>query len=222
MSNEGPTSPTGGDPKGALRERMKGVLNALSAAHRRRESDAVTAHLLDFTRERLPRRAGGGVMVFAPIRLDGRGPEIDISGAASAWIAEGRAVGVPDVEWASRTIRCVRVRDWERDLELTARNAPLDVRTPRPGLEEIASEDLGLVLVPGLAFDRSGGRLGRGAGFYDRFLASLRAGRAAGMRAALMGVCFEEQWTQRVPTEPHDVRVDWVATPRGIVDTACS
>ena len=78
------------------------------------------------------------------------------------------------------------------------------------------------MLVPGLAFDRWGGRLGRGAGFYDRFLASLRAGRAAGTRVALMGVCFEEQWTQRVPTEPHDVRVDWVATPRGIVDTACS
>ena len=71
-----------------------------------------------------------------------------------------------------------------------------------------AGNDFDLILVPGLAFDLRGGRLGRGKGFYDRFLASVHG--------PLAGVCFEDQIVCEVPTEPHDLRMDFVVTPSAI------
>lgn len=65
------------------------------------------------------------------------------------------------------------------------------------------------ILVPGLAFDPAGGRLGRGAGFYDRLLT-----RFEGVR---VGVCFSELLVEEVPCESHDIRMDFVVTPEGLI-----
>lgn len=64
---------------------------------------------------------------------------------------------------------------------------------------------LDLILVPGVAFDREGGRLGRGRGYYDRLL--------AGTSAFKVGVCFDWQIVPEVPREAHDIRMDAVVTP---------
>jgi 5-formyltetrahydrofolate cyclo-ligase len=69
-----------------------------------------------------------------------------------------------------------------------------------------------LILVPGMAFDRVGRRLGRGGGYYDRLLAEF-----AGLRA---GVCFEEQILEAIPTEAHDATVDFLITPGGVLPCA--
>ncbi len=71
-------------------------------------------------------------------------------------------------------------------------------------------QNIELVLVPGLAFDASGNRLGRGAGYYDRFLARLRPS------TVLIGLAFECQVFESVPVEPHDRPVDFVVTERTI------
>ena len=71
-----------------------------------------------------------------------------------------------------------------------------------------AGNGFDLILVPGLAFDLRGGRLGRGKGFYDRFLAGAR-----GLRA---GVCFEDQIADEIPSEPVDQRMDFLVTPAAI------
>jgi len=71
-----------------------------------------------------------------------------------------------------------------------------------------AGNEFDLILVPGLAFDLRGGRLGRGKGFYDRFLAEAR-----GLRA---GVCFDDQIVDGVPQEPRDLRMDFLVTPSSI------
>lgn len=67
-----------------------------------------------------------------------------------------------------------------------------------------APRDLDLILVPGVAFDRSGNRIGRGGGFYDRLLPQYRAVRA--------GICFDFQCLESVPAEPHDCKMDLVVT----------
>ena len=69
-----------------------------------------------------------------------------------------------------------------------------------------------LVLVPGLAFDRSGFRLGRGGGFYDRFLESFPS------HPVLCGVCFSCQIVPNVPREAHDARVDWILSEDGLLE----
>lgn len=67
-------------------------------------------------------------------------------------------------------------------------------------------ETVDLILVPGLAFSKDRHRLGRGGGFFDRLL----AGRAA--KAFKLGVCFSSQLLDSIPTEPHDVVMDALAT----------
>ena len=70
------------------------------------------------------------------------------------------------------------------------------------------------LLVPGLAFDRVGNRLGRGKGFYDRFLSALYQ---KPNRPLVIGVCMQYQLVKEVPMQPHDQTVDAICTPqRGI------
>ncbi|MEM8618507.1 MAG: 5-formyltetrahydrofolate cyclo-ligase [Actinomycetota bacterium] len=68
-----------------------------------------------------------------------------------------------------------------------------------------------VVIVPGVAFTVRGDRLGQGGGWYDRYLATTRAGCIA------VGVCFREQLRNDLPTEPHDVTIDVVVTDDGMV-----
>jgi len=69
----------------------------------------------------------------------------------------------------------------------------------------IAASDIDFAVVPGMAFDVRGGRLGRGKGYYDRLLPSLSCPKAA--------VAFGHQLVDMVPMEEHDVRMDMVITP---------
>lgn len=72
-----------------------------------------------------------------------------------------------------------------------------------PAFTDYAAIDL--VLVPGVAFDAQGHRLGRGKGYYDRFLPRIP-------QAYKIGVCFAYQFVENVPTEPFDIRMDEVIT----------
>lgn len=77
---------------------------------------------------------------------------------------------------------------------------------PRLGPDAIADADV--ILVPALAVDRRGVRLGRGAGHYDRSLPRARAD------AALIGLVRDDELLERLPDEPHDVRMTATLTPR--------
>ena len=76
---------------------------------------------------------------------------------------------------------------------------------PAPDLPVINPATLDLVLVPGVAFDRQGGRLGFGGGYYDRFLPTTPALR--------VGVTYDECLADVLPCGEHDQRVDWIVTP---------
>lgn len=73
-------------------------------------------------------------------------------------------------------------------------------------------DELDLILVPGLAFDRRGNRLGRGGGFYDRLLPLYSARRAA--------ICLAAQVLSNIPTEPHDCRMDLVVCESEVYSSA--
>jgi len=75
---------------------------------------------------------------------------------------------------------------------------------------EVAPEQLDCIIVPGVAFDGHGGRLGNGAGYYDRLLRSVRAD------TVLVGVCYESQLLDRIAMEAHDVAMDFVITEKAI------
>jgi 5-formyltetrahydrofolate cyclo-ligase len=91
-----------------------------------------------------------------------------------------------------------------------------ELRTGKFGIPEpenpqfIEQDDLDLILVPGIAFDRAGGRLGRGGGFYDRLLPLYNTTR--------IGIGFDFQCTESIPLEEHDCRLDLLITESGSSD----
>ncbi len=118
----------------------------------------------------------------------------------------GKRLALPRVDWGTRSMAPALVRDLERD-----------VMSGKHGLHEPAAAcppanlaEIDLVLVPGLAFDRAGHRLGRGGGFYDRFLG------ASGLRARVMGVAYEVQVVKEIPVEATDIPVEFLATEAGV------
>jgi 5-formyltetrahydrofolate cyclo-ligase len=76
--------------------------------------------------------------------------------------------------------------------------------------KEISPEQIDCIMVPGVAFDRNGGRLGNGAGYYDRLLKNVRAD------VRLIGACFESQLVERVVMDAHDVSIDYVITEKNL------
>jgi 5-formyltetrahydrofolate cyclo-ligase len=72
-----------------------------------------------------------------------------------------------------------------------------------------------VIVLPVVAFDRAGMRLGYGRGFYDRAITSQRE---AGRDPKLLGIAFAVQEVSGIPHEPHDVRLDWVVTDKEILD----
>jgi 5-formyltetrahydrofolate cyclo-ligase len=85
------------------------------------------------------------------------------------------------------------------------------IRVPPPEAPELAPD---VLLVPLLAFDRNGNRLGYGAGYYDMTIAALRAKKPV----VAVGIAFAAQEVAEVPTTPRDVRLDLVLTEREMID----
>lgn len=82
---------------------------------------------------------------------------------------------------------------------------------PDPDVAEAADlSKLDAVLVPGVVFDRHGGRVGYGGGYYDRFLAGLSR------KPYLVGICFSMQVVEQVPIEQHDIPLDALVTEKGL------
>ena len=121
---------------------------------------------------------------------------------AAALAAQSPGAGVP----------VLVVTAGERDADRTADLAPGRYGLLEPVGPRLPPEELGLadvVVVPALAVGRDGSRLGRGGGFYDRALLHARAD------AVLVGVVFDEELVDAVPTEAHDVGLHAVVTPSG-------
>lgn len=81
------------------------------------------------------------------------------------------------------------------------------IRTPIEPCEEVAAEDIDLIFVPGVAFSSDGKRLGRGQGFYDRFLAKA-------VKAKTIGVCYDFQLLSSIPVEHFDRPVAYLTTEK--------
>lgn len=136
------------------------------------------------------------------------GTELSLDPFITAALHTGKSVCIPSINWSAKSMAPVTISNLANDLQ-TGR---YDIRVPKPGLALVEPAQLDVILLPGLAFDRAGNRLGRGAGFYDRFISALHE---AGHRPTLIGVCYHAQVVDSVPTEPHDHRVDRVITERG-------
>lgn len=128
--------------------------------------------------------------------------EVSIDAALRSLLARGVTVCLPWVQGPSLGIG--RIEDLEADLTAGWRG----LREPVPGRRlPLRPSAVDAVLVPGLAFDRAGNRLGHGGGHFDRLLGQV------GRSAVLIGIAHDVQVVDAVPVEAHDRPVDVVVTP---------
>jgi 5-formyltetrahydrofolate cyclo-ligase len=177
-------------PKSELRRELLAARAALSPEDRAERAARAATRLLAF-RPLLHARTVG---VYVAL-----GAEVDPSAAADALRARGARLVYP------------RARPGDRRLAFAEAapgalvKGPLGALEPPPGAPEVDPDAIDALLLPGVAFSLDGLRLGRGGGYYDATL-------AAQPRALRVGLAFDLQILPALPEEPHDARVDVVAT----------
>jgi 5-formyltetrahydrofolate cyclo-ligase len=127
--------------------------------------------------------------------------EVDIWPLLRDSIAAKKTVALPRFDSATGRYVACEVGDLAQDIG----NGQFGIREPGGHCIAIPPNRLDLILVPGVAFDVHGRRLGRGKGFYDQLLVSVRG--------TTCGVAFDEQIVEAVPVEPHDVHLNCILTP---------
>ena len=184
------------DLKKDLRAHALAVRKAAFAVHGGEASRLLAAYGLDF----LKVRAGTTVSGFAAIRDEINPADLML------WLhAEGVRLALPVMVGKGKPLV---MRAWAPGDAMEA--AAWGIAEPTDDKPEVEPD---IVLVPLLAFDDRGYRLGYGGGFYDRTLAQLRAKKPV----TAVGLAYDEQKVDAVPFESYDQRLDWVLTPSGPV-----
>ena len=189
------------DDKRALRDALMAARDGLDPDFRALASLSILARIESLSSYRNARV----VLLTLPFRS-----EWDARLLARSAIAAGKTIAAPRVDASARMLRPSRIHDVDRDVEAGYRGIP----EPRASCAAVPLDTIDWVLVPGVAFDAAGRRLGYGGGYYDRLLPLLppAAQRVAG--------AFEAQLIDRVPAAPHDVGVDCIVTERRMLDCA--
>ncbi len=179
------------ESKAALRTEVRAALAAMSPDERVRASERLFSQL-----ESVPEWVSAqSVLLFAPTPLE---PATDRLWSQKGVRLTGKNASYPRVIGESLEVRHVVAL---ADLQI----GRFGLREPNPDRAElIAPTKLDLVLVPGLAFTTDGARLGRGGGFFDRFLATLPG------RVLTIGLAFECQLRDSLPEQAHDRRLHQV------------
>jgi 5-formyltetrahydrofolate cyclo-ligase len=185
--------------KRALRADIRARRADLSPETAARASTAICTELLAC--EAYAR--AGSVLLYNALR-----GEVDLSAFIDAAHASGRTVVIPRVSDGGLVLHAWPVDPTTGRLVEVPGTGPFGIREPDRAWPVLEPERVALALVPGVAFDSAGGRLGRGGGYYDRLL-------ARSPRPFAIGVCFGFQVVPAVPMEAHDVRVDAVVSERG-------
>lgn len=173
--------------KADLRQKMREE----AARHDDAERAAASRELCRRIRTQPLWQKARAVLLFVPTR-----GEPDISDLMN----EGKHVSLPAFNPKSA---CYQAREISSAQDLVA--GQFGILEPNSRCPLTALSRLDLVLAPGVAFAPDGTRLGRGKGFYDRLLAQITAPKC--------GVCFDWQILPKIPSDGHDVLMDYIATP---------
>ena len=144
-------------------------------------------------------------MLLCYVAIDG---EVETRSILAGALAEGRRIAVPVIQRRHR-LAAAEIRNMGVDLR---RRGSFGIPEPKThSRRRVGPKALDLVVVPGIAFDRSGQRLGRGKGYFDRFLVKVPP------EVPRVALAFGFQVLQRLPTEPHDQPVSAIVTERGVI-----
>jgi 5-formyltetrahydrofolate cyclo-ligase len=185
-------TPSIAEQKIALRQQYKTLGRSLIPEQNAAASEDLRAHLLSSSCWQKAQR----ILMFYPLP-----DEPDIAPLLESALRAGKTIALPRYNSSLGVYEAALIRNLTEDL-IPGR---FGVREPSPNCPALPLNQLDLTLVPGIAFDVSGRRLGRGKGFYDRLL--------PGTTGTTLGLAFDWQESDALPAEPHDVELDGVLTP---------
>jgi 5-formyltetrahydrofolate cyclo-ligase len=185
--------------KTTLRKQIHGALQKIFPAAR----NALSAQARNRLKEHAFWKNAATVLFFAPLP-----DELDVWPLLEDALANKKTAALPRFESASNGYVACRVQNLRSEIV----TGQFGIREPGAKSVEIPLNRLDLVLVPGVAFDLQGRRLGRGRGFYDRLLADVDAIKC--------GIAFDEQMVKEIPTGPRDVRLNFILTPTRCAEIA--
>ena len=180
------------ESKGVLRKEIRARLKAMTSEQRVTSSGRACALL----EQQAAWKRASLIFFYAPLP-----EEMDIWPLLGDAIAAGKTAALPRFDEATQRYVACQIQDVAIDLS----EGQFGIREPRGHCIAVPPNRLDLILVPGVAFDSHGRRLGRGKGFYDQLLASVRG--------TTCGVAFDEQIVEAVPVESHDVHLNCILTP---------
>ncbi|MFO0827800.1 MAG: 5-formyltetrahydrofolate cyclo-ligase [Phycisphaerales bacterium] len=183
------------EAKKVLRAEIRARLAAMDPAARRVASRAACARLLALDEV----RDAGAVLFYMAMPV-----EVDPSVVMSECLRDGVRVAVPVIDRDSGELEAIEIESLD---ERWFRRDKMGILEPIGGAR-IRATELDAIVVPGLAFDRRGGRLGRGAGYYDRLLVRVTP------RCRTIGFAFDCQVVESVPVDTHDRPVAALVTDR--------
>jgi 5-formyltetrahydrofolate cyclo-ligase len=190
---------TAATAKEELRQQMRARLAAQSAFDVRMKSAAIWERLSVL---------GEFATAARSLIYVSKGTEVDTHGLIQQLLAMGRRVCVPLFDGVQKQYVASELRDFALDL----RPGQFGILEPMPeAVRPVTGDLIDVVLVPGLAFDETGKRLGRGMGYFDRILRDVH-----GIKIVL---AYDFQVLSEVPTEAHDTPVDFIVTEKRILKT---
>ncbi len=186
--------------KPQVRRLLRRRLAAIRQETRQQAAEAAAARLLA-----LPEwRAASTIMLYLALP-----DELETAALFERALADLKHVVVPRItDTDEHHMVAVEIRSLSPD---DLRSDHFGVRVPGGEPPEAPLDGIDFIVVPGLGFSRSGDRIGRGKGYYDRFLAS------PGLRAITCGFAFDEQVLDALPADPHDRRLDLLVTPGDVL-----
>ncbi len=185
------------DLKKALRSQVRKVVASIDAGQKASASAVIEARI---TRDQRWQSARS-VLLFSP--LD---DEPALGNLIARGLMESKTICLPRYRESTNDYQAAVIQDAQKDLT----SGKFGVPEPADHCALHPLNQLDLVLVPGVAFAACGSRLGRGKGYYDRILKTV-----SGLK---LGVAFDEQIVNAIPSEEHDVRVDGIVTPTRWMD----
>jgi 5-formyltetrahydrofolate cyclo-ligase len=197
-------SATSLNDKRALRRAMNERRTQLPVTERQRAARAASERLLELPELRDVAARRGCLAGFISVRA-----EMDPAAALGEARRRGVRIALPRVA----DDQCPRLRfHLAGDADL----APGRFGIPEPGatLPEVSMADIDVMIVPGLAFDQAGNRLGTGGGYYDEWLA-----QRAPARPRLVGLAYDFQMIDACPTEAFDQAVGCIVTDARVIRT---
>jgi 5-formyltetrahydrofolate cyclo-ligase len=182
------------EQKARVRDILRQRKNAMIPDDRRKKSTSITRHLMKIIGR------GETVMVFTS-----KEKEVNTKPLIQALFRQGNPVVVPIIVKEDVSLRLSYLRDFSALV-------PSTFGVPEPIGSEIPAEakDIDTIILPMLGFDRTGGRIGYGAGYYDRFLSKNTALKK-------IGIVFACQEFDGLPVDENDIRMDYIITEDGIV-----